>query len=391
MKILLHYLKYLILAIILIAMLIGLGSLIINDISDIELRKSTYTRTEFDYHIAAPSKEQISELEKDSSIKSIFPYYAFSKAFSKNDKIMLLVSDDMKDHSASLLTEGTLIEGEFNKSGAMLDKTAADALGVSVGDKISFTLLGKRVTKTVSAIYLPSTLAIMEKGIVSVELTSDIEGSIANNSYGGAFIIANDKDGAASLLNGYAGEGNVTLTYEQYVKLNCGNKLPNQTDKEYENLCKSKYEAYRKDVLDSARKDGGQVVDKMEAYSLLQEKVLTTEKKASNLKLLTAIATFAIFVIATIVFSVTNISNDRILRDEGMHFVKMWLSHSLTAVITAVLASGISLLVLNGIANGTFFKAELISVILFVCLPTLIAIVPALIASLVYVWILYRA
>ncbi len=43
-----------------------------------------------------------------------------------------------------------------------------------VGDTVSFTLLGKKVTKTVAAIYLPSTLAIMEKGIVAVSLSDNM-------------------------------------------------------------------------------------------------------------------------------------------------------------------------------------------------------------------------
>ena len=388
MKTLLHYLKYLILAIVLIALLIGLGSRIINNTSDMELKKSTYTRTTFNYHISSPDKNQVAWLEGDDSVKTVFPYYAYSKAFSKNDKIMLLASDRMDSHDASLLTEGTLIEGEFDKSGAMLDKTAANALGVSVGDKITFTLLGKKITKTVSAIYLPSTFDIFEKGIVSIELPSDIN----NNAYSGAFIVANDADALATLLDGYAGEGNVAYSYEDYKKSFCGNKLPTQSDEDFEKICKDKYEAYRNEILDSARRDKGQVVDKMEAYSLLEEKILTTEKKTSNLKSLTAISSFVIFVIASIVFSVTNISNDGIRRDSGMRAIKMWLSYAASALATGAVTFGVSFLALKSMANNTFFSAEIISsVLLYVCLPTVIAVAPALLASLVYVWILYKA
>ena len=168
------YLKNIVFAVLLTAILIALGANGISSISDMELRKSTYTRTEFDFHIAAPDAAQVKTIAQNEAVKTIFPYYAYKKAFGNSNEIMLMVSDEMDKLGASVLSEGMLVEGSFNKDGAMLDKTAADILGVKVGDTVSFTLLGKKVTKTVAAIYLPSTLAIMEKGIVAVSLSDNM-------------------------------------------------------------------------------------------------------------------------------------------------------------------------------------------------------------------------
>ncbi len=387
MKEMKFYLRNIVLAVLMIGILIGLGVYLINGIVDVELRKSTYTRTTFDYHIAAPDKAQVAAIEADASVESVFPYYAYAKAFSKSENVMLLASDDMNDAGASLLTDGTLIEGSFDKSGAMLDKTAADALGVGVGDSISFQLLGQRYTKTVAAIYLPSTLAILEEGIVLVDMSVDAANAPA--AYGGAFVVAKDRDAVATLLTDYAGEGNVGLTYDQFVELKCGNKLPNQTEEEFDASCAAKYAAYRAEVLASAKKDGGQVVDKMDAYALLQEKILTTEKKLSNMKLLTMIAAFVVFAVACILFTVTNSENDRIRRDAGMRMDKMFLSYLISSVITAVAVAGVAVAVLGVVAAGTYFAADCLGVVLALALPVVVALVPILLATWVYVKKLY--
>lgn len=384
------YLKNAVLAVLLIGVLIGLGAYLIGGVSDVELRKSTYTRTRFDYHIASPDKAQVQEIEANSAVLAVFPYYAYTKAFSTNDDVMLLSSDDMKDAGASLLTEATLIEGSYaDKSGAMLDKTAADALGVGVGDRLSFNLLGQRITRTVTAIFLPSTLAIMEEGIVLVEHDAELAAVNTPTSYGGAFIVAADRDAVAALLSDYAGEGNVALTREQFVKLKCGAKLPNQSQEEYDALCDTKYAAYRAEVLASAKKDGGQVMDKQEAYALLQQQILTTEQKQGRLRLLSMIAAFAVFAIVGSIFTLTNATNDRIRRDAGMGFGQMYLSYTIASAVTAGAVAGVVALVLHLIAAGTYFAAECGVVVLSLALPVLVGLLPVLAVTFIYVKMLY--
>lgn len=384
------YLKNAVLFVIMAAVLILIGVSALNTVTEIELAKSTYTRTLFDFHISAPSKAQIEDIVKNGDVESVFPYYAYKKAFS-NDKIALLISDMPEGSSASVLTDGTLIEGEADTGGAMLDKTAADALGVGVGDTVSFNLLGKRYTKTVSAIYLPSTLAIMDDGIVTVYDDGEMLKANTPTAYGGAFIVSDDKDATAAYLNGYAGDGNVALSYEQYVAINCATKLPTETDDEYLAECQRKYESYREAALASARKSGGQVVDKLEAYSMVESKLLTRESRLRTLTTLSMIGAFAIFSAILIIFTVSGADNDRVKRDAGIGAKRMLCEYSIAAAITGALVSLITLSVLLIIASGGFFLKDSVPFILKLSLPTLAAVLPTVAAYTLYVRKLYKS
>lgn len=381
------YLKNIVFAVLLTAILIALGANGISSISDMELRKSTYTRTEFDFHIAAPDAAQVKTIAQNEAVKTIFPYYAYKKAFGNSNEIMLMVSDEMDKLGASVLSEGMLVEGSFNKDGAMLDKTAADILGVKVGDTVSFTLLGKKVTKTVAAIYLPSTLAIMEKGIVAVSLSDDMTRPAA---YGGAFIVTADRSAVAELLSDYVGEGNVALTYDQYVSIHCGTQKPGQSDAEYEAECRQKYATYRNGVLESAKRGGGQVTDKLEAYSLLKEQILTTEKNTKNLMILAAVAAFAAFVIVGSLAIVTNVENDKIRRDDGMDGWAMLKGYAISSSLTALFVAAVTGLVVFLISNGTYFASECGFIVVSTALPVLAGIPVVLVIAFTYVKNLYK-
>ena len=384
------YLKNIIFAVVIIAVLVGIGAHGVSSVSETELRKSTYTRTEFDFHIAAPNAEQVAQVESNPDVKSVFPYYAYKKAFGNNNDIMLLTSDRIEALGASVLTEGTLIEGSFDKDGAMIDKTAADELGLSVGDNISFTLLGRKFTKKVAAIYLPSTLAIMEKGVVAVSLSGDLATVTPPAAYGGAFIVANDRTAVAASLGSYVGEGNVALTYEQYVAIYCSEKRPGQSDEEYETACKEQYETYRKNILSSALLGGGQVVDKMDAYNLVKQQTMTTENSLRTLMTLTAIASFAVFAVVCIIFTFSNKENDVIRRDEGEEASRMILDYSLAAAFTALAISAITAITVFTLASATYFTSECIFIILSTALPVLAGIPVVAAAAFVYVQNLYR-
>lgn len=385
-----NYLKYAIAALLFVALVSLMGISAINSISDAELRKSSYSRTDFDLLIAAPDKSQVDAIEADASVESVFAYYAYKKSFSADEDVLLLASDDMDDIGISVLTDKTLIDGAYDKNGAMLDKTAADALGVKVGDSVSFTLLGSRFTKRVAAIYMPSSLAIMENGIVAVEWGSDMEKLARPTAYGGAFVDTADKDAALDMLSDYVGEGNVALTYDQYVSLKCGTKIPGQSDDDYNAECLAKYEKYRSDILKTVLAGGGQVTDKEDAYKLVREQLITTEEKTASLVKLTAVAAFILFAVVMIIFTVTNLSNDAIKRDGGMREGSMLVSYVVAEAATATLVAAVSFLVLYLVASGTYFLADCMSVILALSLSVAVALPIAVIAAVVYVKLLYK-
>ena len=372
------YLKNIALAVLLAAILVAIGAAGVSSVSDMELRKSTYTRTEFDFYIAAPDAAQVSEIAQSSAVKTVFPYYAYEKAFG-NTNIMLMASDEMDKLGASVLSEGTLIEGSFDGDGAMLDKTAADILGVKVGDTISFNLLGKRITKTVAAIYLPSTFAIMKKGVVAVSLSDDM------TTYSGAFIVANDRVAVAELLSDYVGECNAP-TYEQYKKdYYKVDKRPDQSEAEYEAECRQKYADFRNGILESAKRGGGQVTDKLEAYSLLKEQILTTEKNTKTLMVLAAFAAFAVFAVVGSLAIVTNAKNDRIDIGEGKDGWRMLLNYALTSVITAVFVAAATGLSVFLIASGTYFASECTFIVTSTALPVLAGIPVVVVVAFLYI------
>ncbi len=382
------YIKNIILAVVLIVALSVIGVSLINDTSDMELSQSTYTRTSFDYYVGSPSKQQMSELNASGTVQSSFPFYAQKFTRSKSDKVTVLISDKMDNLSASVFTQDTLVEGEPSSTGIMLDVTAAEAWNVSVGDSITISVLGVKCTKRVAAIYLPCTLAVMDKGVAVVSTDGLSENELGDN-YDGAFVVANDRDALGDMLTDFVGEGYVTLTLEEYIESKCSTKLPNQTDEDYMQQCTAKYEQYRQEALASAKKDAGRVVDKQEAYKLIQDRLATTQKGIARLKLLGAIAGVVVFVVVSVIFVVTNAANDRIRRDNGLSATKMTLQYVAITAITAVVIVAFVAFVLGIVASGTYFAAECIGIILALSLPVLAGIIPVAVVCLIYVSILY--
>lgn len=372
-----YYLKNIILALVFIVALIVVGMQNINNTADIEAKKSSYTRTQFDYFISSPDKNQVTKIESDPSVDKVFPYYALSNAFTSSSaakEIYLLLSDDMGDSGISLITEKTCVSGEYNKNGVMMDMLAAEKLGVDVGDTVTFKILNKSFTRTVSALYLTSTYGTLTKGIVLADFSDDIRQVYNPAAYGGAFITANDKSGVQSLLSDYVGEGNVALSFEEYVAQNCGTKPPYQTQEEYEAECQHKYQQYRDDIIASALRGGAQVAAKEDSYSLLKDRIETTEKGINNLNLSIAAASFVLFIILNIVFVVTNRRNDLLRCDEGTRFGSMVLSYSMITAVTAIVVAALTFGILYVMAAQTFFASECLKTILFFSLPVIISV-----------------
>lgn len=389
MKTLKFFLKNIVLALLMVALLVGFGVYLINGISEVEMQKSTYTRTDFDYYIASPDKKQAQDIEADPAVDRVFPFYAFARAFSADDDLLLIASDDMEDHGISVFSDEMLIEGSYDPSGAMLDMTAAETLGVSVGDTVTFAFAGQRIKRTVSAIYLPSTLAIMEDGVVLVAFDQEMSRLSIPKAYGGAFVSSHDRDGVAALLHNYVGEGNVTMTFEAYVARYCSEKLPGQTDADYQKECREKYAAYREELLASAMKDRGQVMDKQDGFNLIQEQVLTSEKEQNSIRKLAALAVFAVYTVISLVFVINNRADDRIRRDMGLHPRKMLRSYTLISVITSVLMAGATAAILIVKAGGSYFTSSCMGIVtLFACAP-LAALIPIFVITMFYVNMIY--
>lgn len=389
-----YYLKYVILTAVFAAVLIAIGVVNINKIVDVEGQKSSYTRTQFDYFISSPDKNQVAEIEESQAVDKVFPYYALNNAFTGSSaakEIFLLISDDMDDYSVSLLTKKTCVAGSFDENGAMLDNYAADVLGVKVGDSVTFNILGKKVNKTVSAIYLTSTYGVLTKGIVLVNFSDEIKEVYKPRAYSAAFIKANDVESVKTLLKDYVGEGNVALSFEEYVAINCGTKPPYQSQEDYDAECQAKYETYRTGILQSALTGGAQVAAKADSYALLQDRIETTENRIHSSTLLTSIAAAIVFVIVDVIFTVTNRNNDRIRCDDGKPFLGMFGGYVLIAVISAVIIAVLTFGILYAVASHSFFADTCLKTVLYFSLSTVVACPIVILAAFIYVRILYSS
>ncbi len=327
-----YYLKYIILAIVFIGAIAAAGIINVGKIVEVEEKKSSYTRTQFDFYISSPSPQQVEDIEGDPSVDKVFPFYAFSNAFpNKNSarEVWLLASDDMDDSGISLITQKTCIEGGYDKTGAMLDNLAAQRLGVGVGDKLSFTLMNKVFTFNVAGIYLTSTFGTLKKGIVLINFTDEMKNALKPANYGGAFITAKDKEGVTELLKDYIGEGSGSSK--------------------------------------------GQVADKEDDFALIKDNVESTERGINTLNISVAIASGVLFLILNIVFTVTNRKNDLLRRDDGMRYIVMAGLYALTSLITAAVIAGAGFGIIYLAAAKTFFAADCIKTALYCTLPVLIA------------------
>lgn len=383
-----RYLKYILLAAAFVAVLCIIGAFTLQDVAETEARKSSYTRTEFDFFISSPDSKQAESIENDPSVGALFPYCALSNAFAESAaaEVFLLLSDDMQDASISLFGEKLLVEGEFDENGAMLDLLAAEKLGVSVGDTVSFTILGNTFERTVSGVYLTSTYGVLTEGIVLVGFSADIAAVYSPRTYSGAFLTADNEEGVRELLKDYVGEGNVALSFEEYVEINCGTKPPYQSQEEYDAQCEQMYAEYREDILAAALRGGGQAVAKADSYRLVEDSVRSVEKRIQSTEWLAALSAFVLFIVLQIIFIVANRRDDRVRCGEGMKMSRMAGGYVLTISVSAVIIAVLTCGILSIAAALTFFMGDCMGAAVFFFLPVLIA-VPVL---GIFVWFYVR-
>lgn len=387
-----RYLKYILLAVVFTGALIALGVVNIKKISDVESKKSSYTRTQFDYFISSPDAEQVSEIEGDSSVEKVFPFYTFKNAFGGGNsgvkKIDLLVSDDMDDYSISLMTEKTCVKGSFDKDGAMLDLLAAENLGVSVGDTISFTVLGKRIERKVAAIYLTSTYGTLTNGLVLVNYSDEIKSVYNPRAYNAAFLTTSNKERTEELLRDYVGEGNI-ISYEEFMATKV--KPPYQTEEEFDAKCREEYAARRASDIASIKKGNTQVVFKLDLFTLVKDSVATTEKSIDTMNLSVLVSAMVLFIMLGVIFTITNGRDDRLRCNSGQRFIVMFGGYALLTLLTALVIAALTGGILFAVASATFFADMCLKTILMFALSTVAACPVVICITLGFIIRIYRS
>lgn len=376
-----YYLKYILLTVVFIAVLVPVGAINVGRTVDIEEAQSSYKRTQFDFFLTAPTSAQVEEIEADPSVDKVFPYYAVNKAFTSSsaaEEIFLLFSDDMEDYGISLFSKDTLVEGKYEEGGLMLDVLAAEKLGVKVGDRVNFsitdskTLVSHLFEGKVTALFLTSTYGTMTKGIALMQYTEEVAAVLHPVAYSAAFLTAKDKEAAKTLLKDYVGEGCVTQSFEEYTA--SFKRPPYQSEEEFEAENRQKYEKFREDQLAAAKQGHPQVADKEEGYSLLRDRVATTEESVRSINSLTGIAAFVLFALLNVIFLVTNRGDDRLRCDEGMRLFSMLGIYVFSALAMAFLIWLFTFGILQAIAAQTFFLKECMATVLWFSLPVLVCV-----------------
>lgn len=388
-----RYLKFILGSVAALVVLIVVGIIAVSNQVNVEGMKSTYTLTSFDYIVTSPSDEQVTSYSQDSAVESVLPFYNVSAKVTGTvtTTITILGVDSLQGYETGFFNENNLVSGEASASGMMLDQTAADALGVSVGDTVRFTYVNQTFSTTVSGIYLACTYDLYDEGLALMVFDDDIKSvSKALNYYQGAFIQAADETACASLLSGYIPWGRFYSTYgtkEEYVEKYIGNLPTGYTEAEYTTYLENDYETK---YSEWASKTYVETTSKSEQYGLISSKIESTQAKIDSLVNIVSIAVAAALAVLMVIFVITNKGNDRRLVEDGSSFGKMFAGYSLLSALCTILVAAISFIVLWIYASGSFFASACTSIIMMFSLPVLVALPVAIVAALVYLKILFK-
>lgn len=174
----------------------------IKNAQDNSLKTSVYEKTEIDFDIPAPTKEQLTEIQNQDFIDSAFGYYYTEtsvKANGKNITQKIIFSDCMDMAEITMFNKNRVIEaGNANYDNPIyVDYDFVKKAGVGIGDEIELS----NIKFQVAAIYESNTY----NGAILAPLVGEQKTLIEskNSGYSGAFLKVNDYAKADSYLKSY--------------------------------------------------------------------------------------------------------------------------------------------------------------------------------------------
>lgn len=152
-------------------------------------------KTEVDYIIQAPSKEQVNEISNMGHVDKITPYYYRSVDVSAgrgNVSSHLFIVDDANDIQYTTLSDKLLekkaSQGSANK--LYITDDFAKNSGISVGDTIQLAIDGTDVTFSIAGIFKSDHRHV--GGTLIAVKTDDVEKAMKSLRYSGAFVASNN-------------------------------------------------------------------------------------------------------------------------------------------------------------------------------------------------------
>lgn len=350
MEILKKNLKVIITSVLLIAGILALGIYNIESVKVVEAKRSSYTRTEFDYIVEMPSESELAAIENGDGVASVYPYHLFTNLFLKGKGVSAFVSTAQykANEKIGFLGDKTLIKGSFDGDGAVIDEKAAEVLNATVGDTVSFvwgTGSGRKtVNQKVKAVCLACSYNLYTDGIVLLDYTADMRAAYdiknATPVYTGAFVKA-DGDGCYATLKSAVGASRNVESKAELYEVNAKHK--------------------------TAR---------------LEKRVKTV-----NTGVAIAIAVFYSAIIA--LFIVINRASDKTERDSGVAKKKLFSSYAVGGSVCAASVTVITFAVLVIVGYLSHFIGAALGTVLALSLPALVAIPVTLAVSKVYTDKLY--
>ena len=340
-------LKIIITSVIFIAAIIVLGIYNIECVQAIEAKRSSYTRTEFDYKLSILDETQLSSIEDSDTVESVYPYHLFTNLFPKSKKTVAFVSapEYKKSERIGFLGDKTLIKGSFDGEGAVIDEAAATELGVKIGDEISFAWGEEQLTQKVKGICLSYSYDLKDYryGLVLLDYTSEMQAAYdiktATIPYTGAFVKA-ASDGCYAFLKRALGLEDVEDKAEHY-EINAKSK----TDK--------------------------------------------LEKQVISINIGAAFGIAIFYSALSVLFILINKRSDEAERDGGLTKKKMFGAYLAGGSVCAAAVAAITFVVLLIFGITTHFIAEAIGTVLALSLPALVAIPAVYITAKIYTDRLY--
>ena len=133
-----------------------------NGIGEATLMQSIYKNEKMDFDIPSPSFSQVEQLEKESFIESVFPYYYTESDVSVNGKTRetnLFFSDAMDNLGQTMYCSSRMIE-KSNKdfeNPILVDYQFVKDTGAQLGDTVSVTFGTTKIDFQIAAIYETNT------------------------------------------------------------------------------------------------------------------------------------------------------------------------------------------------------------------------------------------
>ncbi len=195
------------LIVIVIALVCGFA-FIQSNIKQLEQKRvfeSIYTDTNIDFIIPSPADTQISELESNSAIKTVTPYYetatkATINGTATSGTILMFPYEGKMEQTPYCKARIIAGEKKYGVGDAVIDRIYAEKNGCKIGDKIQFSLGDSTIEYTVVAI--AETNTYYNGGTVALVLEQSEAKRMTDRGvrYSAAYVEAADKAACKTFL-----------------------------------------------------------------------------------------------------------------------------------------------------------------------------------------------